>query len=365
MKLFPLRNRANRPNSNLPHIRVGIAHLTGPGKLSASNEHLEFETAGARQVRLDVDGLSEVVAYGELLVTSGAMRLVEQHGIALTWLSPNGCYVWGRFTHNNSDRVLTKLLQFQAWEDRAWQLTTARDIVSRKIESMHTALRHYQRQGKTLSNGVLSRVEDCGRKCGEAGDVEQLRGVEGYATSLWFSQYATFFAGDWTFKGRNRRPPKAPVNSLLSLGYMQLYRRTVARIEASGYEAGLGALHEFRPGRQSMACDIMEPLRIPVVDRWVLAVCGQGIVKKTDFESSDNGAVMLARGRIGNVLTRLEEHWHQGNFEQILEQEVSRWVEKIRGNVSRDTSRAASYLRGRLLRESGAVTSGELEVDEL
>ena len=101
---------------------------------------------------------------------------------------------------------------------------------------------------------------------------------------------------------------------------MQLHRRAVVRIEARGYESGLGALHEFRPGRPSMACDIMEPLRIPVVDRWVLAACAQGIVKKSDFETLESGAVMLAKGRIGNVLTRLEEHWHQGNFEQILEQ---------------------------------------------
>ena len=112
MKLFPLRNRADHPTSNLPHVRVGVAHLTGPGKLSASNENLVFETSGARQVRLDVAGLSEIVGYGELLLSSGAMRLVEQNDIALTWLSPNGCYVWGRFTHNSSQRVLTRLLQF-------------------------------------------------------------------------------------------------------------------------------------------------------------------------------------------------------------------------------------------------------------
>ena len=338
MKFFSIVDRALRPASILPHVRVGIAHLTGPGKLHAAEDHLVFETSETRQIRLDVSSLTEVVAYGEVLLTSSAMALLDSNHISMTWLNVHGSFVHGRLSPRRSDRVLGRLLQYQAWEDRTWQLLMAKKSVASKLESIHSALRHYQRQGKKVSKGVLTKIAESVEACNGAGTVDQLRGVEGAATSLWFCEFAGFFAGDWTFAGRNRRPPRDPVNSLLSLGYMQLYRRVVSRIEALGYEAALGALHEFRPGRQSMACDIMEPLRIPVVDRWVLSVCSQGIWKKSDFESTDAGAVLLARGSLGKVLTRLESHWHQGNFEQILENELRQWIASIRQHVGKETT---------------------------
>lgn len=354
MKLFPLRNRATRPASIVPQVRVGVAHLTGPGKLLATGSQLIYETAGARQVRLDTEGLSEIVAYGEVSLSGEAMRVVDRARIALSWLSPNGCFMWGRLQNDGSDRALTRLLQFQAWEDRAWQMAVARDIVSRKCESIHAASRHYQRQGKSLSKGILEKVDAQKRACERAQTVDQLRGIEGYTSSIWFAQYAAYFSGEWKFTGRTRRPPKDPINALLSLGYMQLLRRVAARAESQGYEVALGALHEFRPGRASLACDIMEPLRIPVVDRWVVAACGQGIVSRSDFEPKSDGGVYLKREKLGGVLTRLEEHWHQGNFEQIVERELRDWTASVRNNVSHSTSRAATYLKSRVLRAADA-----------
>ena len=73
----------------------------------------------------------------------------------------------------------------------------------------------------------------------------------------------------WRFVQRVRRPPTDPVNALLSLGYTWVLTRTVARCEAAGLEVNLGGLHDYRPGRPSLACDLMEPLRVPAVDRWV------------------------------------------------------------------------------------------------
>lgn len=365
MKFFSIVDRALRPTSILPHVRVGVAHLTGPGTLHATENHLVFEVSETRQIRLDISSLKEVVAYGDVLLTSSAMALLDSNHISMTWLNTHGTFVQGRMSPSRSDRVLGRLLQFQAWEDRTWQLFTAKRIVASKLESIHSALRHYQRQGKTLSQGALTKITESLEACDGTSTVDQLRGVEGFASSLWFSEFAGFFARDWTFTGRNRRPPKDPINSLLSLGYMQLYRRVVSRIEACGYEAALGALHEFRPGRQSMACDIMEPMRIPVVDRWVLSVCSQGILKKSDFESTDAGAVLLARGSLGKVLTRLESHWHQGNSEQILENELRQWIESIRQHVGKETSRASAYLKARVRRESHDKGSGEPEDDDL
>lgn len=357
MKIFPLRNRATNKLKSLPHVRVGVAHLTGPGKLSVDQENLIFENSDCRQARLDIEGLREVIAYGEVHVTTSVMSLLQQNQIALSWVSRNGCFLRGRLAHDTSEKALTRLLQYQAWEDRQWQLTMARETVYNKLKSIQSALRHYQRQGKKIPNGTLKEVENRIAACRTTTTVDQLRGIEGNASAIWFSQFSKLLSRGWVFNKRSRRPPRDPANSLLSFGYMHLYRRVAARIEAGGYEASLGALHEFRPGRQSMACDLMEPLRIGVVDRWVIAVCNQGIVKPSEFETTESGGVVMIHQHMGKVLTLMEEHWHQGHFDQILDQSLSSWTESIRGQVTSGTSRAASYLKRRVLLESREGTA--------
>ena len=91
----------------------------------------------------------------------------------------------------------------------------------------------------------------------------------------WFEFFGKLLLPPWQLSRRVRRPPTDPVNALLSLGYTLLLQRTLAACEAVGLDAALGSLHEYHPGRPSLACDLMEPLRVPAVDRWVIALCNQ------------------------------------------------------------------------------------------
>lgn len=209
MKLFPFRNRSEKNTSApIPQIRVGVAHLSGPGKIRVEQEHLVFETGDTRQVRLDLEGLLEIIAYGEVHLTAAAMRLLDHHHIPLAWLSPNGCYVWGRLAHDRVDRTMTRILQYKAWDDPQWQLRTAAEIVRLKLESIVAALRHYQRQGKPCEDGVLRKLQNQIESCGRAGDADQLRGIEGNATALWFKQYGEYFGRNWKFTTRIVAPLK-------------------------------------------------------------------------------------------------------------------------------------------------------------
>jgi len=319
MKFFNLGSRPKQNPGQIPHVRAATAHLIGPGKLRCEAEHLVFETEGSKQVRLDVEGLRDVMALGNVSFTADAIHLLHRNGISLSLLSSNGTYLRGRLAQDSSDRALSRLLQFQAYEDVVWQLSYARHTVIDKLVSAQTALRHYQRQGKKLTPDILQQFDRSAESARTATTVDQLRGVEGRGAALWFGEYGKLFGVNWKFDGRNRRPPRDPINSLLSLGYMQLYRRCVSRLEASGYEASLGALHEFRPGRMSLACDMMEPLRIPVVDRWVVGLCQQSMVKPGDFETSAKDGVRLKVDRLPEALGRFEEWWHQGLFRHILD----------------------------------------------
>jgi len=345
MKFFNLGIRPKQNPGQIPHVRAATAHLIGPGKLRCQAEHLVFETEGSKQIRLDIEGLKDVLAFGNVSFTADAIRLLHHHGITLSLLNRYGTYLCGSLAQDSSDRALTLLLQFQAYEDTVWQLAYARQTVIDKLASAQASLRHYQRQGKKLTPSIIQQFDLSLESARSASSVEQLRGVEGHAASLWFGEYGKLFGTRWKFDNRNRRPPRDPINSLLSLGYMQLYRRCVSRLEASGYEASLGALHEFRPGRMSLACDLMEPLRIPVVDRWVVGICQQSMVKPHDFDTTAENGVRLKADRLGDILGRFEQWWHQGLFCHILDQQVARFRDSLRERVSSDTSRAAAYLK--------------------
>jgi len=353
MKIFSFSNRSGQtPSTPVPHLRVPVAHLAGPGKLRRQDDHLIFESEQTKQIRLDVEGLLEIVAYGEVDLSTNAMRLLNENHIAFSWLHANGCYVSGRLTHDHSDRTLVRLLQFKAWEDHRWQLTQAQAIVRAKVESMHGAIRHYQRQGKQLPKSGLTQFEKQLEAIPATQDLATLRGIEGHTAASWFRLWGELFPKEWKFKNRNRRPPKDPVNALLSFGYMHLYRRVAARIEARGLDPSLGALHEYRSGRLSMACDLMEPLRIPVVDRLVYALCAQRIVIPAHFEPSARGGVQLKKEHLGKVVARLEEHWKQSHFEQMVDTSLYQWVDSTRQNVSEKTGRAANYLKSQAIGNS-------------
>ncbi len=357
MKLFTFASRPVQNATQIPHIRVETAHLIGPGKLRKNTEHLVFESAETRQIRLDIEGLRDVLTYGNVTATGEAVALLREHKISLAMLNSSGTRLWGQLSLDSSDRVLTKLLQLQVVNDDHWRLTCARDIVVEKLESTATALRHYQRQSKKLTSDVLHRIERAIQSAGTMETVDQLRGIEGQTAALWYAQLGRFLAPRWKFISRSRRPPRDAVNALLSLGYMQLYRRCAARLEASGYEASLGALHEFRPGRLSLACDMMEPLRIPAVDRWVYAICQQGIVHPEDFVESNEFGVRLKKEKLPAILGRFEESWHQGMFRQILDDRVVKLRQSFKDSVSNQTNQMASQLTKQLLET--AEGSGE------
>ena len=362
MKLFSFKSRPQQNEHQIPHVRVGVAHLIGYGKLRCEQSHLIMECDDRRQVRVDVEGLVEVLLYGKVSITADAIEVLNQQRIALTLLDISGTRILGRLAQDQSDRTLMRLLQLQSASDSQWSLALARDIVREKLETTLAALRHYQRQGKKPSPGVLEKLDRSQQACQSATSVESLRGIEGQAAAVWYSQYGNMFRKQWTFSKRTRRPPRDPVNALLSLGYMQVYRRCVARLEASGYEASLGALHEFRSGRMSLACDIMEPLRIPAVDRWVLAICQQGMVQPTDFETRGDGGVMLRKEKLRDVLVRFEEHWHQSMFRFHLDNYVGKLRDSLRDRVSSETSRMSAELKLAVVRASRG--SGGEEVYE-
>jgi CRISPR-associated protein Cas1 len=312
-------------------IATPTAHLVGPGKLKIINGRLAFTTGQGAPTRLDPTALRTVLCYGGVGVTDDAMSMLLRHGVEVAWLTTGGHRCHGRLVGYRADKTALRIIQHQVLADPRHKLELARAVVREKIESQIAAARHAQRHGAREAGTALRRLNSALDNCPTARDLDGLRGIEGGATAAWYTLFGNLLISPWTFTQRTRRPPTDPVNALLSLGYTWLLSRTGTRCEAMGLEVGLGALHEFRPGRPSLASDLIERLRVPAVDRWVLAYCNEGHTKPADFEANDARGVRLTREMFPRALAEWEKHWVSNCLEDALNLAVDSFIRRIRG----------------------------------
>jgi CRISPR-associated protein Cas1 len=307
-------------------VAAPIAHLVGPGKLKVINGHLAFTGHEQGPLRLDPKTLRTLLCYGAVGITDEAFQVLFQHDVHVSWLSPAGNRCRGRLVRSDPPTTTIRILQHQAFGDPERQRDWACRMVAAKVQSQLQATRHYQRHGNPGLGSMLQQFHIALAQCQEACTLDQLRGIEGAATAAWFGLFGRLLHSPWRFTQRVRRPPTDPVNALLSLGYTWVLTRTIARCEAAGLEVYLGTLHAYRAGRPSLACDLMEPLRISAVDRWVVTLCNQNRVAVGDFQS-DNGGIHLHPTAFGRILRDWEEHWLNDGQEQALDQ----WIEQLVG----------------------------------
>jgi CRISPR-associated protein Cas1 len=310
-----------------------VAHLVGPGKLKVVNGQLAYVEREAAPLRLDPAALRTLLCYGNVGITDEAFQLLFRHGVEVAWLSPVGTRCRGRLVGSDPSTTSLRLLQHRAGADPAWRLERARSLVTAKVTSQLAAARHYQRHGYSAAGDVVRQLQGA-QAAVPAADLVQVRGVEGAASAAWFALLGKLLLPPWTFGQRVRRPPTDPVNALLSLGYTWLLTRTVARCEAAGLEVYLGALHEYRPGRPSLGCDLMEPLRVPAVDRWVIQACNTQAVTPADFLTGENGTC-LQRTSFGRILHTWEEAWQVGGQDASLDALVEEVVGSLRQAAAR------------------------------
>ena len=176
--------------------------------------------------------------------------------------------------------------------------------------------RYLQRRAQTSFDAgqLLRRLQSYRQKAASAADHGVLRGIEGTASRAWFDALAATMPTGWTFPGRRKRPPTDPVNALLSLGYTVLYHRIEAACQAWGLDPCVGVLHEYRPGRSSLACDLVEPFRVPAVDRPLIQTLTAGEFSADDFvQNPDDHSVRLTEESWKRWLGALEAAIHDTN----------------------------------------------------
>jgi len=258
-----------------------------------ANERLVMVRDKKQVAAMPVADISHVSLYGPVTMTGAAIASLLDTGVEVTLYSSHGRYR-GAITSADPKNVYLLLAQVAAWKDDKVRLGFARPVVVGKIGGQRELV---QRRAIDRASAACDRVAAQLRvfeaRARESDDVQELRGIEGAASAAYFGVFGEMLSSQWTFPGRVRRPPTDPVNALLSLGYTVAVGEVSQVLTRAGFDTRIGLLHGIRYGRESLPLDLVEELRAPMVDRFVLRMLNRGQIKPEAFEVREGGAVRL------------------------------------------------------------------------
>ncbi|GAB4200719.1 MAG: CRISPR-associated endonuclease Cas1 [Sandaracinaceae bacterium] len=267
--------------------------------------------------------VEQLVLLGNVTVTPAAMASLADRGIDTVFLAASGRYR-ARLVGAGSSNVRLRLAQYRAFTDDDTVRDVARRIVRGKIAAQRVMLLRWARrtpddpEGRAAQDRLV-RAQRALRaalvRLELADTPDEIRGVEGSASAAYFRALgAAIRDPGFRFDGRNRRPPLDPVNALLSLGYTLLLQQVESAIQVVGLDPWLGTLHAPLASRPSLACDLMEEHRAPLVDALVVAAIAQQAFRPDDFEEVGPGEPVLVK--------RATVRWMVTLFERRLQRKV-------------------------------------------
>lgn len=228
--------------------------------------------------------VEQLILMGNIQITSQAIRFLLTEGIDTVFMTINGRYR-GRLVSSFSKNIDLRRIQFKNLEEGPFVLDLAKKFVWGKLSNYRVLLRRYQKdvQKDEVEKGIHS-LRRLIEKISEAPDLDTLRGIEGSGSALYFSALGHLIKfPEFRFEKRTRRPPRDPVNVLLSFGYTLLGNTIQTYIDLSGLDPYLGSLHSPDYGRPSLALDLMEEFRPILVDTVMLRVVNTKMITMKDF----------------------------------------------------------------------------------
>ncbi|AFI86056.1 type I-C CRISPR-associated endonuclease Cas1 [Aggregatibacter actinomycetemcomitans] len=270
-------------------------YITTQGSyLHKERETLVVEQEKKKVAQLPVHSIGHIFCFGNVLVSPFLMGFCGENNVNLAFFTENGRFL-GRLQGRQSGNVLLRRAQYRVSEQNP--VPIARNIIAAKIQASKRVL---QRQIRNYGENaqLQSAVDSLNvslRQLAQAENLDEVRGIEGDAAARYFGVFNLLIRENtgFHFGGRNRRPPRDGVNALLSFLYSVLGKDISGALQGVGLDPQVGFLHADRPGRDSLAQDILEEFRAWWVDRMVLSMINRLQIKPADFINEAGGAVTL------------------------------------------------------------------------
>jgi CRISPR-associated endonuclease Cas1 len=281
------------------------ARLQG-GSLSKDGEEIVVRDRGKEVGRARIAETSRVAVLGNVTVTTPLLRELASRDIPVAFHGHSGWF-YGSFTPSSGRNVMTRIAQHRAAADPARALSVARSFVHAKILNSLVLLR---RNGEGVPENTLLRLQELAADAARAENLESLLGIEGVSARFYFEQFPRMLKSGlreaFAMDGRNRRPPRDPVNALLSFAYACLVRELTVIVGQIGFDPYVGYLHQPRYGRPALPLDLMEEFRPIVADSVVISAINNEVIQVDDFIVRPTGVSLgdAARTRFVGVYER-------------------------------------------------------------
>lgn len=294
--------------------------LTPDSYLFCRNENICVKIGDAEKLCIPALNIDSIICFGKMTVSTPLLEFCGSHGISLSFIRENGHFM-GRLQGPVSGNVLLRKRQYACMDDADFTLRTVQSILLSKLRNSKLVLMRAARSERVgdfkdeLELGV-QLLSDAVDNLLECDSIESMRGIEGAAANAYFARFDCMLTGNpggFSFDTRSRRPPKNEVNAALSFSYMLLTSQMQSAMESVGIDPAAGYLHTLRPGRASFALDLIEELRAPLCDRFVLSLFNKGQLAQADFDRNEEAVALNEHGR--RVLLSA---WEKRKQEQIM-----------------------------------------------
>lgn len=297
--------------------------------LSLDGENVVANRSGAVVARYPLHTLQSIVSFSYAGASPTLMGACAEREVALAFCTPRGRFL-ARISGPAQGNVLLRRMQYRVADDPAQSCRIARNMIFGKVFNARWSVErtrrdHAPRIDAARFSEVSMQLQNLLPQILEETSLESLRGIEGAGATAYFSvlddmilrEKETFF-----FQKRSRRPPLDAFNALLSFAYSLLAHDCASALESVGLDAYVGYLHCDRPGRESLALDLMEELRPCFADRFVLTLINNRVLKASDFEQQESGAVLLTDAARKTFLKKWQERKKETITHPFLEEKL-------------------------------------------
>ncbi len=297
-------------------------YITTPDAyLSLDGENIVLSVNKEERGRKPLHLFESIVVFGYPGVSPALLGKCAEYGIIITFLTPSGKFL-SRSVGKTYGNVIVRRAQYRIADDPERSLHIAAAMLSAKMTNSAAVLRrvlsdHRERVDAVRIENAAADIKYNAVKSYTAESADSLRGLEGECANRYFSVFDELILTQketFRYDGRSRRPPLDPVNAMLSFGYALMTSMCTSALESAGLDPYVGFFHTDRPGRCSLALDILEEFRAPFVDRFVLTMINKKVVSESSFYTKENGAVLLTDTARAEFLTQ----WQKKKSEEII-----------------------------------------------
>jgi CRISPR-associated protein Cas1 len=292
--------------------------------LHKERETIVIKQDGDKIAQFPALAVSNILCFGQVSVSPFLMGYCGEKNIGLSFYTEYGKFL-ARMQGKQTGNVLLRRTQYRWADDDLQSLSIARLMVAAKVTNTRAILmRELRNNGANeLITAVVKHLKASLRSINSAQNIPELIGIEGDAASSYFGIFNELLkVKGFNFPGRVRRPPTDPVNALLSFAYTLITHECASALQGVGLDPYVGFLHQDRPGRVSLAVDLLEEFRAPWADRFVLTLINRQQVKLKDFITEASGAVRLTDDARKVVLTAWQERKQVEVQHPYLEEKV-------------------------------------------